>query len=122
KILEVDGKPVKRFLGMNDSVSWNVVRSEGDTVPVKFERNGAVQTVQVEPYRAQTGHFRRKSYRQLLILPAETPIIEKVEANSPAAAAGLQPHDIVRAVNGTPIYNPVALMEQITKNPDHELV
>src|ERR687891_1428308 len=29
KILEVDGKPVRRFLGMNDSVSWNVVRSEG---------------------------------------------------------------------------------------------
>jgi hypothetical protein len=26
KILEVDGKPVRRFLGMNDSVSWNVVR------------------------------------------------------------------------------------------------
>src|SRR3954469_19227817 len=25
KILSVDGKPVKRFLGMNDSVSWNVV-------------------------------------------------------------------------------------------------
>src|SRR3954466_4937658 len=29
RILSVDGKPVKRFLGMNDSVSWNVVRSEG---------------------------------------------------------------------------------------------
>src|ERR1700761_5175447 len=43
KILEVDGKPVKRFLGMNDSVSWNVVRSEGETIPIKFERNGAVQ-------------------------------------------------------------------------------
>src|SRR5438270_2144269 len=30
KILEVDGKRVTRFLGMNDSVSWAVVRSEGD--------------------------------------------------------------------------------------------
>ena len=29
KILEVDGKPVTRFFGMNDSVIWNVVRSEG---------------------------------------------------------------------------------------------
>src|SRR5690242_13729602 len=36
KILEVDGRPVKRFLGMNDSVTWAVVRSEGNTVPVKF--------------------------------------------------------------------------------------
>src|SRR5947208_17057440 len=54
KILEVDGKPVRRFLGMNDSVSWDVVRSEGDKVAVKFQRNGNVQTVWVEPYKAET--------------------------------------------------------------------
>ena len=41
KILEVDGKPVTRFLGMNDSVIWNVVRSEGETIPFKVERDGA---------------------------------------------------------------------------------
>src|SRR5882757_9953355 len=35
KILEVDGKPVRRFSGMNDSVVWNVVRSEGATIPIK---------------------------------------------------------------------------------------
>jgi regulator of sigma E protease len=122
KILEVDSKPVKRFLGMNDSVSWNVVRSEGETIPIKFQRNGTVETVEVEPYRAETRGWRRKSVRQLLILPEETPIIEKVEANSPAASAGLHPHDVIRAVNGTPIYNPVAVVDQITKRPDQELV
>ena len=40
KILEVDGKRVTRFSGMNDSVIWNVVRSEGDTIPFKVERDG----------------------------------------------------------------------------------
>src|SRR2546421_10929148 len=122
KVLEVDGKPVKRFLGMNDSVSWNVVRSEGDTVPIKYERDGVVKTVQVEPYRAETRGWRRKSYRQLLIQPAETPIIEKVEPKSPAAAAGLRPADIIRGFNQTPIYNPVALLEHISKHPNEELV
>src|SRR6266403_2326966 len=54
KIIEVDGKPVTRFLGMNDSVSWAVVRSEGDTIPVKFERDGQIKTVEVEPYKAES--------------------------------------------------------------------
>ena len=60
--------------------------------------------------------------RQLLILPAQTPIIEKVEANSPAAAAGLRPEDIVRGFNQTPIYNPVALLDHITEHTNEEIV
>jgi regulator of sigma E protease len=122
KILEVDGKPVRRFLGMNDSVSWDVVRSEGDKIAVKFQRDGKVQTVWVEPYKAETRGWRRKSVRQLLILPAETAIIDKVEPNTPAAAAGLRPHDIVRGFDQTPIYNPVALLEYISQHPKDQLV
>ncbi len=122
KILEVDGKPVKRFLGMNESVSWAVVRSEGETIPIKFERDGRVQAVQVEPRKAESrGWFRRKSVRQLLILPAETPIIGKVQADSPAAAAGLEPRDIVHGFNRQEIHNPMALLEYIKKHPDETL-
>ena len=122
KILEVDGKPVRRFLGMNDSVSWDVVRSEGDKIAVKFERNGNVRTVWVEPYKAETRGWRRQSVRQLLIYPAETPIIDKVEPNTRAAAAGLRQRDIIRGFNQTPIYNPIALLEYISKHPTDQLV
>ena len=122
KILEVDGKPVRRFLGMNDSVSWDVVRSEGDTIAVKFQRDGSVRTVWVEPYKAEMRGWRRKSVRQLLIFPAETAIIDKVEPNTPAAAAGLRPRDIIRGFNQTPIYNPIGLLEYISKHPNDQLV
>jgi regulator of sigma E protease len=121
RILEVDGKGVTRFLGMNDSVSWAVVRSEGETIPVKFQRDGEIRTVNVEPYKAETRGWRRKSVRQLLILPAETAIIDKVESNSPAAKAGLRARDIIRGFNHTPIYNPIALLEYIKKHPDEML-
>lgn len=122
KILEVDGKRVTRFLGMNDSISWAVVRSEGETIPVKFERDGQVQTVQVEPYKAESRwRFGRKSIRQLLILPAETPIVDRVEPKSPAANAGLLKDDIIRAINGQKIYSPEALVRQTKSHPNDSI-
>ncbi len=118
KILSVDGKPVKRFLGMNESVSWNVVRSEGDKIPITFERNGKMESVSVEPYRAPSKGWRRRSVRQLLILPAERVAVEKVEAKSPAAEAGLQPGDVIKGFDETPIFNTEALVDHIAKNPE----
>jgi S1-C subfamily serine protease len=103
------------------TASADVVRSEGDKIAVKFQRDGKVQTVWVEPCRprradgagkcAATAHFA-----------AETAIIDKVEPNTPAAAAGLRPHDIVRGFDQTPIYNPVALLEYISQHPKDQLV
>src|SRR4029450_8998264 len=122
KILAGDGKPLRRFVGVIDRVSGDVVRSQGHKIAVKFERNGKVQTVWVEPYKAETRGWRRNSVRQLLIFPAETPIIDQVEPNTPAAAAGLRKGDIIRGFDQTPIYNPIALLEYISKHPENQIV
>src|SRR5256714_12091760 len=39
KILEVDGNPVTRFSGMNNSVTLSVIRSEGETIPFVVQRD-----------------------------------------------------------------------------------
>src|ERR1700736_6544756 len=121
KILEVDGRPVSRFFGMNDSVVWNVVRSEGPSIPFKVERDGNVMTVDVVPMIAETSGWRRKSTRQVMIQPAVTPLVEEVDKDTPAAKAGLQPGDVVTGVNGVRIFNPLSLVDEIEKHPNDEL-
>ena len=121
KILEVDGKPVTRFSGMSDSVTWNVIRSEGDQIPFVVDRNGQQVSVSVTPYIAATSGWRRKSVRQVLIYPASKPIIDEVEADSPAAKAGLKPGDVIQGFNGQPMYNAIALADYIRQHPKEEL-
>ncbi len=116
KILEVDGQPVTRFTGMNNSVVWNVVRSEGNTIPIKVERNGQTLDFSVAPFKAETRGWRRKSVRQILVSPAITPLIAKVRPDTPAAAAGLKRGDIIRGYNDTTIYSPLALADYIEAN------
>lgn len=121
KILEVDHRKVSRFFGMNDSVVWNVVRSEGPSIPFKIDRAGKIMTVDVVPVITETSGWRRKGTRQVMIQPAVTPLVEDVEKDTPAAKAGVKAGDIITGVNGTPIFNALSLVDEIEKHPDNEL-
>ena len=121
KILEIDGRPVSRFFGMNDSVVWAIVRSESPTIPFKIERNGEIKTIDVVPSIAETSGWRRKSTRQVGIQPAVTPLVDGIEKDSPAEKAGVKVGDIVTAVNGSPIFNALSLVDEIEKHPTEEL-
>src|SRR5438045_8300169 len=95
KIITVDGHAVTRFGGMSeDSTSWRIVRSEYETIPITVERNiegqTRVLTVDAKPIIPPTRKWMRKGLRQIEIFPAETPLVARVQPNSPAAKAGLQ--------------------------------
>ena len=109
KILEVDGQTVTRFSGMNDSVMWNEIRSEGESIPFVVERDGQRLSLSVVPYKAPNSGWRRKSVRQVLIYPATTPVIDQVQPKTPAATAGLRHGDIITGFDGQRIYSPIAL-------------
>lgn len=118
KILAIDGEPVTKFGGMGASVTWRVVSSKGDTVPIEFVRHGQEQTVQVRPEIPETKAWQRKELRQIGIMPAQTAIIADVATNSPAAAAGLKRFDEVHEINGEPIYHFAALSEHMEEHPN----
>jgi len=121
KILSVDGYPVYRFSGIGDTISWRVVSSEGDTIPIKVLRDGKEMTFDPKPVKEETKSWERKSLREIQIGPMQTAIIARVEQNSPAALAGLRPNDVVVAVNGATLYSPAAIPETIRRNPDQPL-
>src|SRR6266436_3514651 len=69
KVLEVDHKPVTKFGGIGDSVTWRVVRSEEETLSVKVERDGRTMEFFPRPTKEPTKAWQRKSLRKIQIAP-----------------------------------------------------
>ncbi|MBS0658884.1 MAG: RIP metalloprotease RseP [Verrucomicrobia bacterium] len=122
RILEVDNRPVKTWSGMNDSVVWNVVSSEGKTIPVKVQRGSETLTFEPEPAaRAEQSGFGRSSKRQLLMLPAAKPMIGKVKPGSAVEAAGFKPNDVITHVDGKEVLHLNDLEEAQRARPGQPL-
>ena len=127
KILSIDGKPVSRFGGMgDDSITWRIVRSEGEKIAIVVERNvnGSVERkrIEVKPTIPETKPWMRKGFREIGIMPAETPMIAKVEPGSPADKAGMQPKDLIVGINGQRIYHILGVADYIRTHGNEPLV
>jgi regulator of sigma E protease len=121
KILEVDGHPVTRFQGMVNSVSWYVVRSEGETIPFKVQRGNEILTINTGYTKPETNGWERRALREVGLRPAITPIIWRVAAGSPAAKAGLKPNDEILEVGGQKLYHPLHIQEWAQSHPGQTL-
>jgi len=126
RILAVDGRRVSRFGGMSEeSISWRIVRSEGEKIAIKIERliNGRpeIKTIEAKPTIPETKPWMRKGFREVGIVPAETPMIAKVEPGSPAAEAGLRPNDLILSINGQRIYHILGIADFVRDHPNEPL-
>lgn len=106
RILEVNGARVTQFGGMNDSVTWHVVSSEGETIPFLIERDGVEKRIDIPTTSSESRDWwRRKSLRQVQIVPQTTPIVASVMPGSAAEAAGLLPNDRIIAADGKTLHH-----------------
>ncbi len=125
KILEVDHKPVSKFGGLGDSVRWRIVRSEGDTIPLKIERDGAILTVDCKFFKGDEENkpvkwWQRKPLRKVGLSPAYSALIKEVIPGSPADRAGLRDGDQAITLNGQTLYAPEAVLDFVDKNGGKE--
>jgi regulator of sigma E protease len=122
KILSVDGSPVSHFGGMGgDSISWNIIRSEGDTIPVTVERtvNGVAKTIAFNPipHIEATKPWMRKALREIGIMPAQRPMVAQVQPGTPADKAGLKPNDIITGIDSEPAYTLESMADYVKDHP-----
>ena len=109
QILAINGRPITKFGGMGDSVTWRIVSSEGDTVQIRVRRDGVVREFSPKPAKEPTKVWERKSLRKIQIAPASDVIVGDMATNSPAKCAGLQTGDRILSVNGIRLYHFQAL-------------
>jgi regulator of sigma E protease len=127
KILRVDGHEVTRFGGMgSDSVTWRIIRSEGDSVELLVERqvNGETKTEKLYPkprVPTKTNWWNRKGLRMIGVGPAISAVVAEVTPETPAGRAGLQPGDVITAVNDQKLIGPGDIYEFAAKQPETPL-
>ena len=115
RILEVDSHPVDRFTGPLNSVTWRVVRSEGETIDFTVERAGETLHIASGWEREETPGWKRKSLRKVYIGQRYTPSVGKLAPASAGERAGLQPGDLITEAGGVPVDDLSKLYEILEK-------
>ena len=127
KILKIDGHTIKRFEGLVDSVRWAIVSSEGEMIRFDIERPGeGLKTIEVKAEKpvmkaedSSWWHsiFKRPALRELGMLGKQTPMVGKIQPNSPASETDIKPNDLVTKANGIELFSIGSLGEMVKKNP-----
>lgn len=112
EILEVDGHPVTHFSGMTQSsITWRVVSSEGENIPVKYKRNDETFMAYPVPVIGTNKWYERKKLRKIMVAPSLPVMIGKLAPNSPADLAGLQKGDKIIALNSEPLHSYIPILD-----------
>ncbi len=118
EVVSVDGLPVTKRVGMGDSIMWRFIRSEGDKVPVVVKRSGQEVSLELTPIYQDKKFYQRGALRLSPIPPPIPPLVGSFYPGSPADKAGLQPGDLITAINGQPILYSGEVLAHVRENPD----
>jgi regulator of sigma E protease len=121
-IRSIDGHKVRRWLGVPDGVTWCIVTSTKDTLPIVVDRDGKnlsfMVTPEADPDNKHPHWWQRSVPPKIMIAGAvKNIIVGKVSPNSPASYAGLAPGQRLVALDGAPLLSPGPIYEAIKEHP-----
>lgn len=107
-IKSINGHPVTRWMGVGDSITWNIMTSTVTPLTIVVERDGQTKTFSVTPQvdTSQPHHWwERATPPKIEIAPEEKKlVVGKVLPDSPAAIAGIKKGDRLIALDGIPLH------------------
>lgn len=115
RVIAVDGDPVGDWMQLNNAILTGTGRNwAGDPeVEVTVLRNGEERTFTVNPVLVS-----REDMRDIGIGPDSELIVGGISSGSPAEEAGLQPGDILAALDGEPIRTSSFLQVSLEKHEE----
>ncbi|WP_414660790.1 RIP metalloprotease RseP [Horticoccus sp. 23ND18S-11] len=111
-ILKVDGQPVESFADIVEhlalSSGWNKQGERQTTFTLK--RDNALIDVPIQPILSGDENVRKVGFQTVAKL-----YVGPMTPGSPAEKSGLQPGDLIKAVNGAPTLTPTQLFDGFRK-------
>ena len=131
RVTAIDGKPVKRFSGPVESLMWGVVSAENDDIKFSVIRDGKPLDLVIHAATKDEKEFKeweampwwekiynRPPMRRVGVAPAKDRLgVEEVLEHSPAALAGIQKGDVLRKLNGQPVFSVGPIPDAIKTAP-----
>ncbi|MDG2488706.1 MAG: RIP metalloprotease RseP [Roseibacillus sp.] len=123
EILEINGKPVRGFLGSAsfDSVRESIMLSEGDKLDFLVQRAGAELSVTTEFNIPETRWWERKAMRTVGIWVENKILVNFISEGGPADQAGMQPGDQIIAANGESLRSRQRFTEIVNGSEDEAI-
>jgi len=113
RVIEVAGKAIDRW----DDLDFALRLAPEQPVTLLVEQDGARRQLVVTPDRLEPYAIGEAG-----INPSFTPSVAEVLAKTPADRAGLQPGDVLRAVDGQPIRSPDDFVRFVQERPGVEVL
>jgi len=115
EIVSINGNQVNGFLGSLDSVTEQIILSEGKRITFGVKRPGVDGVLKLDSgwETPDTQWFQRSGLRQVGIEPASESLIGEVIPGSPADKAGLQIDDLITHVDGVLLHSPGQLSQHM---------